>query len=348
MKKRMPETLEWKNGRVAILDQTAIPFRVSYISCGDYGRVAKAIRDMEIRGAPAIGVAGAMGLALGALKIRTPDKKIFFSKLKKIARELISTRPTGYNLRWAVERVLRVAVANGSKPLPAIKKLMAGEAIKIKREDAAMNRQIGSYGAKMIKKGSSVLTHCNAGALATGGYGTALGVIRTAFRQGRVEKVFVDETRPRLQGARLTAFELKMEGIPAVLISDSMAGWLMQKKQVQAVIVGADRIASNGDTANKIGTYALAVLANHHKVPFYVAAPGSTIDFGIASGRQIIVEERAGSEVSVVNGKPITCEGMKVFNPSFDVTPHELITAIITEKGVVKKPDRAGMERIKA
>ena len=347
MKKMMPETIEWRKNRVWILDQTRLPFKKKYIVCSGYKRVARAIKVMEIRGAPAIGIAGVMGLALGVLGIKTGDKKLFFKRMNEIAEELIKTRPTGYNLQWMVNRALKVASLNKVRTIPQIKKIIVAEACRIRREDVEMNKKIGNYGAGLIKKAGNLLTHCNAGALATGGYGTALGVIRSAYRQGKVKKVFVDETRPRLQGARLTAYEMVSEKIPAVLISDSMAGCLMGKKQVNAVVVGADRIAANGDTANKIGTYPLAVLARYHRVPFYVAAPCSTIDFNITSGKAIVVEERESSEVLKVNGLPITCPGIRVFNPSFDVTPRNLITAIITEKGVVRNPCKKNMERLK-
>ncbi len=344
--KRGVDTIKWKSNRVWLLDQTQLPFSKRYIVCSDYLRVARAIKTMEIRGAPAIGIAGAMGLALGALKIKTTVQDRFLRELRSIGKKLIATRPTAHNLEWAVNRLLVIADKNRTKPVKTIKNMLTREAVAVLKEDIAMNRKIGDYGASLIKKGSNVLTHCNAGALATGGYGTALGVIRSAWKQKKIKKVFVDETRPRLQGAMLTAFELVEERIPAVLISDNMAGSLMHRKAIDAVVVGADRIASNGDAANKIGTYPLAVLANYHGVPFYVAAPGSTIDPSIKTGKNIVIEERDKKEMLEVRGKRIAPEGIGVINPAFDVTPHELITAIITEKGIIKNPDKNRMKKV--
>lgn len=342
----MPRTIYWKSGKVYILNQALLPFSIKYVVCDNYLRVARAIEVMEIRGAPAIGVAGAMGLALGAIKINTADVRVFLKKLDNIGKILISTRPTGYNLEWAVNRMLETAVANKKQPVSIIKTLMVSEANNILAEDIAMNKAIGDFGASLLNKGSSLLTHCNAGALATGGYGTALGVIRSAHKQKKVKRVYIDETRPRLQGARLTAFEMLRERIPATLISDNMAGQLMSKKAIDAVIVGADRIAANGDSANKIGTYSLAVLAGYHGIPFYIAAPSSTIDAGIKSGKSIVIEERSRKEILEINGRLIAPKNIEVYNPSFDVTPHELITAIITEKGILKSPDAKKMKNI--
>lgn len=321
----VPPSLKWEEGFLYILDQRALPHSVSYIKCVDHHDVARAIKDMAVRGAPAIGIAAAYGVVLGL-------RKYSFAQLDDIIEVLAKTRPTAFNLFWALERMKRRALQASSW------EELLEEARKIHEEDIRANEAMGNYGAELIPDGAGVLTHCNAGALATGGLGTALGVIRMAVRQGKRVRVFADETRPVLQGARLTTWELMMDGIDVTLITDNMAGYLMSKGEVNLVIVGADRIASNGDVANKIGTYSLAVLAKHHGIPFYVAAPTSTIDLKIPSGRDIPIEERDPKEVKEIGGVKIAPSEVKVFNPAFDVTPAELISAIITEMGVIRPP----------
>ena len=314
----MVKTLYWKSGRLYILDQRLLPSKIKYVPCSSYQDVARCIKDMAIRGAPAIGVAAAYGMAIAAARR---------NDIRKAARELAATRPTAVNLFWAIERMKRVE--GGPEKLLA-------EAHKIYREDISINKKIGAFGAKLLKKNSVVLTHCNAGALATAGYGTALGVIRTARKQGKIKLVYVDETRPYLQGARLTAWELKQEKIPYCLITDNMAGHMMNTCPIKAVIVGADRVAANGDAANKIGTYSLSILAKYHNIPFYVAAPSSTIDLKTKTGRDIKIEERSVDEVTFINGKLIAPKGTTARHPGFDVTPAKNITAIITEFGAFK------------
>lgn len=312
--------LRWTGDSLQLLDQRLLPGEEKWVNCRDYAAVAKAIRDMIVRGAPAIGVSAAFGLALAAKK---------GEDLTVAAEELRATRPTAVNLRWAIDRMLDAAERGDD---------LVKEAEKILAEDIEGNKRIGRFGADLLGLRATVLTHCNAGALATGGYGTALGVIRAAVESGRSIDVFADETRPYLQGARLTAWELHRDGIDVTLITDNMAGHFFQQDQFDAVIVGADRIAANGDTANKIGTYTLAVLANAHGVPFYIAAPVSTIDISCPSGASIPIEERSAHEVVAAFGKPIAPEGISVRHPAFDVTPARLITAIITDKGVLWPP----------
>ncbi len=331
----MIKPIWWKNSKVYLINQALLPQKEKIIVCSDYEQVARCIEKMNIRGAPAIGIAGAYGVLLGTQKIKTNDKEIFLKKLNSVANCLKKTRPTGRNLFWAVDRMLNVA-KKGRDSIEKIKKTLQKEAIKIQEEDISMNKKIGENGAKLIKKKSNALTHCNAGSLATGGYGTALGVIKTAYRRGKIRNVFVDETRPRLQGARLTCWELKKEKIPYTLITDNMAGYLMKKGEIDFIIVGADRITKNFDVANKIGTYSLAVLANYHKIPFYVAAPSSTFDFKIKSGKKIKIEERNTKEVLEIRGRKISPKGTEAINPAFDITPNHLIKAIITEKGIIK------------
>ncbi|MDD5771876.1 MAG: S-methyl-5-thioribose-1-phosphate isomerase [bacterium] len=332
------KTIEWLGDSVCLIDQKKLPLKKIYVKCSNYKQVAEAIRSMQIRGAPAIGVAAAFGIALGGLKTKTEDKQKFISEIKKISEFIAKTRPTAVNLFWAVRRMNDLVIKNSGHPVPFLKKLLVAEAIKIYDEDIAINEKIGKYGAVLIKNNDTILTHCNAGALATAGYGTALGVIRKAHSEGKKIKVFVDETRPFMQGARLTAWELKEEGIPHVLITDNMAGYFMKKGMINGVIVGADRIAVNGDTANKIGTYSVAVLAKEHKIPFYVAAPLSTIDISIPDGSHIPIEERNPREVTHIMGKQIPPDGTVILNPAFDVTPHKYISAIITEKGIIRPP----------
>lgn len=331
-------TIEWRDNKVVMIDQTRLPGEEVYNEYGDFKSVADAIRGMVIRGAPAIGVAAAMGIALGARDIIADTHESFFQQLSNICDIMAGTRPTAVNLFWGIERMKRVAETNRHRDLNAIREILRCEAIAIEEEDLRICRAIGAAGASLIREGSAVLTHCNAGGLATAGYGTALGVIRAAHEQGKNIRVFADETRPWLQGARLTAWELMKDGIPVTLISDSMAGYFMRKGEINCCVVGADRIASNGDTANKIGTLGVAILARHFGIPFYVAAPRSTIDLSACSGKEIPIEERAPEEVSWVRGVRVAPEGVRVFNPAFDVTPAGLVAAIITEEGIHRPP----------
>jgi methylthioribose-1-phosphate isomerase len=332
----MLPTIEWRDDRVIMIDQRKLPGEEVYVECRDFEDVAEAIEKMVIRGAPAIGVAAAFGVALGFSRVeRSKESRAEFNR---ILTRLRRTRPTARNLFWALERMKAAYEGNQGRPLDELKKRLTAEALDIEREDVEINRQIGQFGAELIKDGDSILTHCNAGGLATAAYGTAIGVIRAAFEQGKKIRVFADETRPFLQGARLTAWELEKLGIPYFVISDSMAGWLMRKGEIDLAIVGADRITPNGDTANKIGTYSVAVLAKENHIPFYVAAPLSTFDFSLETGDQIPIEERPSEEVKEINGKLITPAGARVRNPAFDVTPAGYITAIITEKGVIRPP----------
>jgi methylthioribose-1-phosphate isomerase len=318
------ETLRWREGRLELLDQRLLPERIEYLACHNAAEVAQAIRDMVVRGAPAIGCAAAFGLALEAERGGALDAAF---------EVLAQSRPTAVNLFWALERMRTALKARGPEALEAA-------ALAIHREDLAVNRAIGEHGAALIKDGARIMTHCNAGALATAGHGTALGVIRSARDQGKRVSVIANETRPYLQGARLTAWEMVQEDIPVTLITDSMAGHLMSRGEVDLLIVGADRIAANGDVANKIGTYTLAVLARRHKLPFYVAAPLSTFDRSIADGSAIPIEERGADEVTGYRGLRWAPQGVQVRNPAFDVTPAELVSAIICEHGVVLAPDR--------
>jgi methylthioribose-1-phosphate isomerase len=329
------KTIEWKNNRVVMLDQRLLPHKEVYRVYRSYQEVAEAIRSMVIRGAPAIGVAAAMGVALGALKA---PAKSFDRDFEKIILVLGKTRPTAVNLFWALKRMREVYLNYRSRGVESVQKALCDEAQKLYKEDIAANKQLGRFGAGLLRDAKHIMTHCNAGALATAGYGTALGVVRSLKESGRQFEVLVNETRPFLQGARLTAWELKKEKIPATLITDNMAGYLMQKGKVDAVVVGCDRVAANGDVANKIGTYTLAVLARRHNIPFYVAGPTSSIDVNCRSGDDIPIEERDPKEVSHIFGKSLAPKGIHIFNPAFDVTPHELISAIITEKGVIHPP----------
>ena len=329
------KTIEWKGNRVVMLDQTRLPHKEIYRAYRDYKQVAHAIREMVIRGAPAIGVAAAMGVALG---VRKTSEKNFDRELQRILLTLAKTRPTAVNLFWALERMRRVYRENRSHGVESVKRVLKDEALKIYQEDIATNKQLGKFGARLLRDTRQIMTHCNAGALATAGYGTALGVIRALKESGKPVEVWVNETRPFLQGARLTAWELKKEKIPATLVTDNMAGYLMQRGKVDAVVVGCDRVAANGDVANKIGTYGIAVLAKRHGVPFYVAAPTSSIDLGCASGKEIPIEQRNPKEVSNIFGRAIAPKGIKVLNPAFDITPQDLISALITEKGVILPP----------
>lgn len=328
-------TIEWRCNKVVMIDQTRLPGEEVYNEYSDFKGVAEAIRGMVIRGAPAIGVAAAMGIALGARDIVADTFDSFFRQLGNVCDIMAKTRPTAVNLFWAIERMKRVAEANRDKELETIREILKAEAIRIETEDLAICMAIGRHGAALIEDGAAILTHCNAGGLATAGYGTALGVIRAAHEAGKNIHVFADETRPWLQGARLTAWELMKDGIPVTLIADNMAGWLMKKGEIGLCVVGADRIAANGDTANKIGTYSVAVLARENNIPFYVAAPTSTFDLTMKSGDEIPIEERHSREVTHLQGFPVAPEGIRVRNPAFDVTPARYLAGIITEKGVV-------------
>jgi len=336
----------WENGCLKLIDQTKLPLEKIYIECKDHHSVADAIREMRVRGAPAIGAAAAYGMVLGARNLDARDKEEWFKGLEEIAEILKQTRPTAVNLFWAIERMLGTARSKKHLGIREIQDILEFEAEKIAREDVENNYAIGRYGNQLVPQKANILTHCNAGALATVDYGTALGVIRAAHSAGKDVHVYVDETRPFLQGARLTAFELMEEGIPSTLITDNMAGYIMSKGMVDMVIVGADRIAANGDVANKIGTYTLAVLAREHNIPFYVAAPISTIDMSIEKGDDIPIEERNHDEVVYIQGKRIAPEKVKVFNPAFDVTPNELVTAIITDRGIIKPPYEDALKKI--
>ena len=344
----MFKTIEWTEDGVRMIDQLRLPSEEVYRTCRDYKEVAEAIRSMVIRGAPAIGVVAAMGIALGVKASAANTVAELRCEFDRVAETISSTRPTAVNLFWAVERMRKVFEAAlvaeqanselSREALARIQMRLVEEAQRILAEDIAVNQAIGKKGAQLLKDSATVLTHCNAGALATGGYGTALGVIRAAVAAGKDIRVFADETRPFLQGARLTAWELSKDGIPVTLITDSMAGHFMKQGQVNAVIVGADRIASNGDVANKIGTYTLAVLARENCIPFYVAAPLSTIDMTIGSGDEIPIEERSSAEVTHLAGVPIAPEDVQARHPAFDVTPHRYVTAIITERGIAREP----------
>jgi methylthioribose-1-phosphate isomerase len=329
------KTIEWKNDRVVMLDQRLLPQKEIYRVYHDYVEVAYAIRERVIRGAPAIGVAAAMGVALGVLKA---PQKTFDREFERVISTLGKTRPTAVNLFWALQRMRKIYSNNRGNGVEAVQRALKEEALKIYQEDIAANKQLGKFGVSLLRNARQIMTHCNAGALATAGYGTALGIIRALKESGKQFEVYVNETRPFLQGARLTAWELMKEKIPATLITDSTAGYVMQKGRVDAVVVGCDRVAANGDVANKIGTYTIAVLAKRHGIPFYVAAPTSSIDTNCSSGKDIPIEQRDPKEVSHIFGKPLAPKGMKIFNPAFDVTSQELISAIITEKGVINPP----------
>ena len=330
------KTIEWSNNVSKMVDQTLIPYEYKMVEIKSSKEMFDAISTMIVRGAPAIGIAGAHGIVLAAMEIlqKTKDKEVFLTELKKHAEYLKSARPTAVNLMWAVDKQFELA-KNSQSYVQGIVEELKQNAIKLENEDIEINKKIGDNGADLVKKGAAILTHCNAGALATAGYGTALGVVRSAFAKDNTIQVFADETRPRLQGARITTFELVTDGIPVTLITDGMSGYFMKKGMIDMVIVGADRIAANGDTANKIGTYNLAIAAKYHNIPFYVAAPLSTIDISIKSGTEIPIEERGSEEVTHINGKSICAAGVRVINPGFDVTPNELISGIITEKGVL-------------
>lgn len=335
--------IEWFGNKLRILDQTRLPWEEVYLELDDYREVARAIREMKVRGAPAIGVAAAYGIALGAQGIQAEKKEPFLAELDHILQLFSSTRPTAVNLFKAVDRMKQI----GHKgDIAEIKAALIAEANKIHAEEEEATRRLANFGAELIEDGSTILTHCNAGSLATAGYGTALGVIRAAKEQGKRIQVLATETRPLLQGARLTTWELLQYNIPVTLITDSMAGHFISQGRVNCVIVGADRIAANGDVANKVGTYTLAVLAKEKSIPFYVAAPTSTIDLSLSSGDKIPIEERSPEEVTNIQGVSIAPEGIAVANPAFDLTPHYYVTAIITEKGMAKEPYEINLKKL--
>jgi methylthioribose-1-phosphate isomerase len=340
------ETLRWRRDRVELLDQRALPQRVEYIGCATAAEVAAAIREMVVRGAPAIGCAAAFGVALEATRPTFGSLEDFYRAIERAFVELGASRPTAVNLFWAIDRMRRTFDASRHLPPEKIAAGLVAEAEAIYAEDIEVNRSIGRNGAGLVRDGARIMTHCNAGALATAGHGTALGVVRSARDDGKKISVVATETRPYLQGARLTAWEMVREEIPVTLVTDSMAGYLMQRGDVDLVVVGADRIAANGDVANKIGTYTLAVLAARHKIPFYVAAPLSTIDLKLAEGATIPIEERAAAEVTGFRGERWAPDGVVVANPAFDVTPAELVTALITERGIVSPVTPEGIRRL--
>ncbi len=339
----MVETIQWVDGAVVMIDQRRLPLEETYATCRTYEEVAAAIRDMIIRGAPAIGVAAAMGVAIGVAQAREVDLD---QQVETICATLAATRPTAVNLFWAIDRMKRLYASLRGSPLGEIRRRLLEEALLVREEDIAICREMGRHGAPLVPDGKTVLTHCNAGALATAGYGTALGVIRAAIESGKKIDVFADETRPFLQGARLTVWELQQDGIPATLITDNMAGHFLHSGRIGCVVVGADRIAANGDVANKVGTYSVAVLAKENGVPFFVAAPISTLDLTLPSGEQIPIEQRAASEVTHVFGQQVAPTGTPVQNPAFDVTPARYVSAIITEKGVAYAPFEESLKRL--
>jgi len=339
----MVETIEWTSEGVVMIDQTRLPLHEEYVTCRGYQEVATAIKDMIIRGAPAIGVAAAMGVAIG---VQHASEQDLDAQVETICDTLARTRPTAVNLFWAIDRMKRLYAGLRGRPLDEIRARLIQEAKLMREEDIAINRAIGQNGAPLVPDHKTVLTHCNAGALATAGYGTALGVIRAAREMGKQVDVFADETRPFLQGARLTVWELQQDNIPTTLITDNMAGHFMKAGRIGCVVVGADRIAANGDVANKVGTYSVAVLAKENGVPFFVAAPISTLDLTLANGDQIPIEERAAAEVTHVFGHAVAPPGTVVQNPAFDVTPARYVTAIVTEKGVARAPFEESLKKL--
>ena len=334
------KTIEWQDNYSKMVDQTAIPYEYKFVKITKGDEMFEAIRNMIVRGAPAIGIAGAHGVILYAQELSEKglSREEFVKQLIEKAEYMKTSRPTAVNLMWACEKQIEI-IKNSNSSIERIIEELKINGVKLENEDIEINKKIGEHGAEVVPKGATILTHCNAGALATVGYGTALGVVRSAYAKDNTIKVFADETRPRQQGARITTFELAMDGIPVTLITDGMCSYFMKKGMIDMVVVGADRIAANGDTANKIGTYTVAIAAKYHNIPFYIAAPLSTIDISIKSGNEIPIEERSREEVTHINGKPICAlEGVNVINPGFDVTPHELISGIITEKGIIR-PD---------
>jgi len=341
----MVETIQWVNDTVVMIDQRRLPLEESYITCRTYDEVAEAIRNMTIRGAPAIGVAAAMGVALGMEQASAGNLD---SQFAAICDTLAATRPTAVNLFWGIDRMKRLYASLRGRPIEEIRRRVRDEALLMREEDIAICRAIGRNGAPLVPDRKTVLTHCNAGALATAGYGTALGVVRAAIETGKTIDVYADETRPFLQGARLTVWELQQDGIPATLITDNMAGHFLHSGRIGCVVVGADRIAANGDVANKVGTYSVAVLAKENNVPFFVAAPISTLDLTLVSGEQIPIEQRAASEVTHVFGQAVAPAGIAVQNPAFDVTPARYVSAIVTERGVARAPFEESLKRLAA
>lgn len=333
------KTIEWTNNVSRMVDQTILPERFEYVDIKTGDEMFNAIKTMIVRGAPAIGVAGAHGIALYAIELSKKglSRDEFIKELLCKADYIGTSRPTAVNLMWAVKKQ-KAVILNSKSDIQGIVSELIQNGIKLEQEDIEINKKIGDYGAEVVPKGATILTHCNAGALATVGYGTALGVVRSAFAKDSTIRVFADETRPRQQGARITTLELTMDGIPTTLITDGMCSYFMKKGMIDMVVVGADRIAANGDAANKIGTYTVAISAKYHNVPFYVAAPLSTIDTSIKTGNEIVIEERSREEVTHINGKIICAPDVNIINPGFDVTPHELIAGIITEKGILR-PD---------
>ena len=340
------ETIAWRNNKVRIIDQTQLPARLVYLNFSKPNQLWRAIKKLKVRGAPALGIAAAFGLVLAMINSRAKTFHRFNKELLSAIRYFKCARPTAVNLFWALERMRLRVLASEKLSVADLKKLLLKEAQKILEEDKAVCRRMARWGAKLIKDKDSVLTHCNAGALATADYGTALGVFYEAKSKGKKIKVYADETRPVLQGARLTAWELFQHKIDVTLICDNMAAQLIKEGRVDKIIVGADRIAANGDTANKIGTYNLAVLANFHRIPFYVVAPRSTFDLRLSSGKDIPIEQRDPDEVRMVLGKQIAPRKVKVYNPAFDVTPNHLISAIVTERGIFRKPYKASLRRL--
>jgi methylthioribose-1-phosphate isomerase len=344
----MIKTLEWTDAGVRFIDQTRLPTEEVYITCCDYREVATAIRDMIVRGAPALGVTAAMGVALGVRRSKAKSHSELISEFDEICKTLAATRPTAVNLFWGIQRMRTRFEQLAGARIEEIKRALIEEAQQMYLADIAACQTLGKYGAALMPSSGGVLTHCNAGALATCGYGTALGVIRAAVESGKKIHVFADETRPFLQGSRLTAWELTQDGIPTTVISDNMAGAMMKQGKIGAVVVGADRIAANGDVANKVGTYTVAVLAKEHGISFYVAAPWSTVDLATPDGDHIPIEQRSASEVTHIAGKQMTPDGVRVENPAFDVTPHRYVAAIITERGIAKSPYSSSLQALGA
>ncbi|MGA7591136.1 MAG: S-methyl-5-thioribose-1-phosphate isomerase [Candidatus Sulfotelmatobacter sp.] len=344
----MIQTLEWTDQGVRFIDQTKLPTEETYVTCKSYEQVADAIRTMVVRGAPAIGVAAAMGIALGAQNSKAETVADLKRDLDQISDVIGKTRPTAVNLFWAIRRMQEKFERIRIRPIAQIKRELVEEAKRMHAEDIAANQAMGRHGATLLPSEGGVLTHCNAGALATAGYGTALGVIRAAVEQGKKIHVYADETRPFLQGSRLTAWELMKDGIPTTVISDNMAGAMMKQGKIGAIVVGADRIAANGDVANKIGTYTVAVLAKETGIPFYVAAPISTVDLACPDGGHIPIEQRNAREVTHIAGKQMTPDGVSIENPAFDVTPAKYVTAIVTERGVAREPYAESLQKLAA
>lgn len=340
------ETIKWEKGKVKLIDQTKLPLELRYIICSDVKALWHAIKMLKVRGAPAIGIAASFGVVLGIKNSKAKNFAQFEKELSAVIKYLASSRPTAVNLFWALARMKETAYRNRKKPIGQIKEILYLESVKILQNDKEICRAMGRHGAELIKSGEKLLTICNAGALATGDFGTALGVFYQARKEGKKFKVYSSETRPLLQGARLTTWELMREGVDVTLICDNMAASLMEMGMIDKVFVGADRIAACGDTANKIGTYSLAVLAHYHKIPFYAVAPVSTFDLKIKSGKEITIEQRSADEVTNLCGRRIAPRGVKVYNPAFDVTPHHLISAIVTERGVIRPPYKINIKKL--